>query len=634
MNAEPVVWISSLGWALVHFLWQGLLIGMISAVLLTVLRNARPQARYLAACVALLACLTLPGWEFVRGLQSDANVVVIADATPVHIANDIAPLPVVAADNWHPDLQARLPWIVSLWSIGAALLALRMALGLAWIGTVRRAHATDLDWQRRLDRIATRMGLAMSVRLHLADDLDGPVAAGWWRPIVIVPTALLARMSPELLEALLAHELAHIKRHDYLVNLAQSAVEALLFYHPVVWWLSRQIRIEREQIADDLAAHALGAPRDLALALQELDRFQLHSTQLALAASGGNLMSRIQRLIRPNVRALTWQMALPILGLTAVCLAAYANTQPIAPKAGTPVTVNAAVAPVVAGQAAPAAEPAGMAEPAVEAEPADQAEPADEAEPADDNDNRLTYALVRAGHDGMTMSGSTKDIAEVERIRKNTAGDFLWIRRDGKAYLIQDPALLESARAAWRPTEPIEAQMAALEHEMQPHEQAMDALSKQMDALDKQNRPGSDAMEKLGAQMEALGRQQEALGAQMEPLAEQMAHIDNDAERTALDRKMQALQVKMDALNQQMEVQNHAMEAQNRQFEVAQRPIEELSRKMEAASKPMEELGRKMEVLGKQEEALSKVADRQVQMLIDRAIDSGAARPINGQRAD
>ena len=123
-------------------------------------------------------------------------------------------------------------------------------------------------WQARADVLARKLGLPRSVRVRLFDG-EAPLAIGWWRPVVLLPAALLTRMPAGLLEALLAHELAHIRRHDYIVNLLQAVVEALLFYHPVVWWLSRRIRHERELIADDLAAEALGDRRSLALALSD-----------------------------------------------------------------------------------------------------------------------------------------------------------------------------------------------------------------------------------------------------------------------------------------------------------------------------------------------------------------------------
>lgn len=143
--------------------------------------------------------------------------------------------------------------------------------------------------------------------------------------MVLLPAALVAGMPPDLLEALLAHEMAHIKRHDYLVNLLQNVIETLLFYHPAVWWISNRIRIERELMADDFAARQLGEPRRLALALSELERLQFSTHHLAQAANGGNLMDRIQRLCRPAPQALNWKAVVPMLGLTLACMSIYAE---------------------------------------------------------------------------------------------------------------------------------------------------------------------------------------------------------------------------------------------------------------------------------------------------------------------
>ena len=119
--------------------------------------------------------------------------------------------------------------------------------------------------------------------------------------------------------------MAHIKHHDYLVNLLQNVIETVLFYHPAVWWISNRIRVERELMADDLAARTLGEPRRLALALSELEKLQFSTHHLAQAANGGNLMERIQRLIRPAPRALNWKAAIPMLGLALASLTIYAE---------------------------------------------------------------------------------------------------------------------------------------------------------------------------------------------------------------------------------------------------------------------------------------------------------------------
>jgi D-alanyl-D-alanine endopeptidase (penicillin-binding protein 7) len=331
MNGPALV--AALGWSLVHFVWQGALIGCAVAVLLVALRNARPETRYAVACLGLLLCLAWPAIDLALLLNAGAGTArggLFLGATGA-VATGLD------ANGLLPWLGQNLGWIVALWAGCAGALGLRMAVGLLWIGRAARVQACDPAWQARLSRLAERCGLGREVRLRVVDGLASPITAGWWRPVVLVPASLVAGMPPQLLEALLAHELGHVRRHDYLVNLAQNVIETLLFYHPAVWWLSRRIRAEREQIADDFAARHLGEPRRLALALSELEKLQFSSHHLAQAANGGDLMARIRRLLRPDVQALNWKAALPVLGLAAVCAAsahAPAGQRGIGPAAG------------------------------------------------------------------------------------------------------------------------------------------------------------------------------------------------------------------------------------------------------------------------------------------------------------
>ena len=317
MSAEAAV--AAIGRALLHFVWQGALVGCVTALALTVLRNAAPQRRYAVACAGLLLCLAWPLAGLVLGLGNslDAGKAAGALAGPVVAtgADSTAGLPAWLL-AW---CQSHLDWIVGLWATAASALALRMALGLVWIGRAGRTCATDPAWQARLSQMAARFGLGREVRLRIVDGLASPITAGWWRPVVLVPAALVSGMPPQLLEAMLAHELGHVRRHDYLVNLLQNLIETLLFYHPAVWWISHRIRLEREQIADDYAAHHLGEPRRLALALSELERLQFSGHHLAQAANGGDLTARIRRLLRPGQQALDWTAALPVLGLALAC---------------------------------------------------------------------------------------------------------------------------------------------------------------------------------------------------------------------------------------------------------------------------------------------------------------------------
>ena len=316
--------VGSIGWTLVHFLWQGALVGCATAVLLTVLRNARPQSRYLVSCLGLFLCLAWPATELALRLQSGEGAG--GDAMVLFAAGLVAGAPL--DQGWSALLGEQLAPIVATWAVCALAMALRMVLGLLWIGRAAAHERIDPAWQARATRLAAQFGIARTVRLRVVERLGSPITAGWWRPVVLVPAALVANMPVHLLEALLAHEMAHVRRHDYLVNLGQNVVEALFFYHPAVWWISGRIRVEREQIADDFAARILGEPRRLALALSELERIQYSTPHLAQAANGGDLMSRIKRLLRPDTQALNWKAAIPVLGLAAMCSAVVAHAAP------------------------------------------------------------------------------------------------------------------------------------------------------------------------------------------------------------------------------------------------------------------------------------------------------------------
>ncbi|MBI3283442.1 MAG: M56 family metallopeptidase [Burkholderiales bacterium] len=324
MSADLASLVSATGWALLHFIWQGALLAAASAFLLLLMRNARPQSRYALACGAMLVSLLLPVSEVLRRLSHNPAPAAPPEVLSQPVAATPYQIDMLHLNSW---LHSHLNWIVALWLLCVALLALRMGVGVLWLASYADARRSreDAFWQRRLSALAGRFALRRGVVLRVVQNLESPLTVGCLRPLVLVPAALISGMSPDLLEALLAHELAHIQRHDYLVNLIQNLIAMLLFYHPAIWWLSRRIRLERELIADDLAARTLGEPRRLALALSELDLFQLTTPQLAQAAHGGNLMLRIKRLVKPEAQAFNWKAVVTVLGLSLACLTAYAH---------------------------------------------------------------------------------------------------------------------------------------------------------------------------------------------------------------------------------------------------------------------------------------------------------------------
>ncbi|HEV7786499.1 MAG TPA: M56 family metallopeptidase, partial [Thermoanaerobaculia bacterium] len=161
----------------------------------------------------------------------------------------------------------------------------------------RTGNILDGDLETTVRSLSRRLGIARAVRLLESAAVPVPAVIGWLRPVILVPASALAGLSPQQLEAVLAHELAHVRRHDYLINLLQAAVETLLFYHPAVWWVSSQMRRERENCCDDLAVAICGDRLGYARALADLEGLRTPSPRLAMAADGGSLLDRIRRLV-------------------------------------------------------------------------------------------------------------------------------------------------------------------------------------------------------------------------------------------------------------------------------------------------------------------------------------------------
>ncbi|MBI1773689.1 MAG: M56 family metallopeptidase [Burkholderiales bacterium] len=317
--------VNALGWALLHFVWQGLLTALLLAVVLNFIGSAQARARYATAYIALIACICLPVREFFMRMSEKytSNDGSALSEIPIQLGLDSSPV-WIDFSVW---LEMHLSDVVMVWMICVAVLVMRMCIGLLWIAvyTHPKRSKPNLFWQTRINQMSQQFHIRSRVIFRVVDDLSGPVTVGVVRPMILLPGAMLTGMPVDLLEMLVAHEMGHIKRHDYLLNLIQTAIETLLFYHPAVWWISKQIRIEREEIADEIAARVTGEPRRLALALSELANFQFTTPQLAQAAHGGNLMSRIKRLVKSEVRTVNWKATFLILGLVSSSLTLFAH---------------------------------------------------------------------------------------------------------------------------------------------------------------------------------------------------------------------------------------------------------------------------------------------------------------------
>ncbi|WP_243324226.1 M56 family metallopeptidase [Geothrix sp. SG200] len=314
-----------LAWTLVHFLWQGALLGLLAWAAFTWTRRRSPQVRYLLGCAFLLACLGSAATTFTLLASPSAPVTTPASGplpapyAPVPTvgsasAPDVAPAQSLARP-WQTYLQPYLPWVAAAWALGVLLLSLRTAGGWLWLRRLRAA-ARPMAEPGWLEDLVRRTGLLRAVRFLESARVATPMCLGLLRPVVLLPLGFFANLDPLAAEAVLAHELAHIRRLDGLVNGLQCAIEILLFFHPAVWWISRRIRTEREHCCDDAAVQACGDAVFYAETLSLLDEYRGWTPSPALQAKGGDLMERLRRLLLsdpPKVR-----FTMPGLGFAAV----------------------------------------------------------------------------------------------------------------------------------------------------------------------------------------------------------------------------------------------------------------------------------------------------------------------------
>ena len=337
----------AIGWTLVHSLWEGALVALVLAAALWALRSSR--ARYAAACLAMLAMLAGFGFTLTRVMpRQPSRVATLVNARGA-LFLEVIEVPKGLVQRRAADF---LPWLAPFWMAGVAIFHLRSLA--SWMAA-RRLRRTGVclapdHWWERLDRLRARVRLSRPVTLLESCLAEVPVVVGYVRPAILMPVGLLAGLPVGQVEAILLHELAHIRRYDYLVNLLQSAVEGFLFYHPAVWWISGLMRAERENCCDDLVVATHGDAHEYAAALATLEQNRWSAREAAPAATGGNLMQRIRRLLnRPEAphRALTPVFSAVILTITAaVVLTAWPS------KAG----AKAPAPAIAAAQAAPAAQ--------------------------------------------------------------------------------------------------------------------------------------------------------------------------------------------------------------------------------------------------------------------------------------
>lgn len=326
MSGLAVGWLShkeslALGWTLLHFCWQGTIVAVIFVLADRITQRASSRVRYAVALVALgimpLAVLT----TFANEMKTPAQAITSetsrqatqAQATQTPISSplqlsltgqssrELAPV-VRNPEAWLTShTQSILPWVDLIWMFGILLFAVRATGGWWQLEQLRRtargvvpAHVIE-----SLVRVCERLNVGRRIILRVSDQVISPMVMGVWQATVILPVSAILHLSTEELEAVLAHELGHVRRWDYACNLMQTGLETLLFFHPAVWWLSRIVRDRREVCCDEIAVRTCSNPVVYAQTLLRLEEQKTRGLELAVAFKGssGSLLGRVEKVL-------------------------------------------------------------------------------------------------------------------------------------------------------------------------------------------------------------------------------------------------------------------------------------------------------------------------------------------------
>ena len=357
--------IQAFGWALLHSFWQAFLVFACLRLVLLIWPQAGASTKYNLSFISLSGIFT---WFIITLWQQLQTVRTIHLAAQRMIDTGIRQTTLELPAIYHsqreltdifPNFEIVFPLLTAIYVAGVTIMTIKLTMDLLQLRQIRRKQVLPIDpiWEKHLEKLMLQLQLSKKVKLLISKHVQVPVMIGFLKPLIILPVIMFNNLTAEQLEAILLHELAHIKRNDYLLNIFQSIVETILFFNPFVWLISKSIRIEREHCCDDLVITGQVQPLHYAKALVALEEYRLTANALAMAAANDkqHLFHRIKRIMEMKTKNINYTQKLLAVLIIAVGLISIAwlnpasvkaeSTAPVAKKAPLPVSVAPAIAP-------------------------------------------------------------------------------------------------------------------------------------------------------------------------------------------------------------------------------------------------------------------------------------------------
>jgi len=325
--------IQALGWTLIHSLWQGLLAATIALVILWLTKKSSPHLRYnlllLVFSIFIVGVIFTfsIGYNNAKFQDADKNIASTLFSNQPFSENistfTVVEQTKVYLSSFKEFFNTHANIIVAIWFFVFCFQCLRLCSSLGYIYRIRnyQTYTPSLDWQERCGQLKRQLAINKPVSLLESGIVKVPLVVGFFKPLILLPLGLLANLPYNQVESILLHELAHIKRRDYIVNLLQSFVETIFFFNPAILWISSLIKEEREACCDAMAVQHLDSKADYISALVSFQEFAIHSPGYALAFPGrkNSLLKRVKRIINNENKKLTsMEKTILICGIIAI----------------------------------------------------------------------------------------------------------------------------------------------------------------------------------------------------------------------------------------------------------------------------------------------------------------------------
>lgn len=549
---------SAIGWALVHSVWQIFAISLIYSILLRIKKQS--EFRYWSGISLMILQLITSLITFFVFFQSNVSSNQ-SFASKQYFSKFILQ---INSDNQRSVFQEMLFYVESnlnnfviFWMVGMLFLIIRLFFNLFYVNQLKTSGIAKIDEKVIIafELLLQKVQLNKAVQIYQSSKVSLPVVIGFLKPIILLPIGLAANLSQKQIEAILAHEIAHIKRNDFIINLLQSILEIVFFFHPAFWWMTGKIREERENCCDDLAIEMIGEKIHLVKALANVESFRQNPIlAMAFGKKRFTLLERVQRILGMEANPNKTQEGLFFVTVLAGIIAGYfvfqsnrVSAQPQAPKAPTATNLK-------------------------------------------EDSPKLVIDGVIIQNDSLSKNNGV-----MQFFNGKTS---VFVTREGEIFINNKKQVL-SEEERLKAKKHVD-ELVRLEKKMKPYEQEMEKLSHEMERYTEKMNAPSAQMEASSRNMDLQARKMSEFASKQEKLVKQMARLQEDSKQYKdLAMQLEESEKQMQAVEKEMSVFDKEMEKFDLEMEKYHAPMDSLGNLMSRFEKPMEEIGKEMEVHSK-----------------------------------